>query len=224
MWVEPIQGNGGVVQGPTWYYDRLVQLVHKYGGLVVADEVQTGVGRTGKWLSYLNWQEKPDVIVMAKALANGYPIGSVTTTDEIAACMNDFLDFNTFGGGPLACATMLANLDVVEGYGVNIGATGEQLYGGLKSIGSHHEDVVGDVRGQGLMLGVEFVQSGDRHANNPGLMTKVHRAMRDRHVLVGKGGPDGNVMRIKPPYCLTSEDVDTFLGALDESINVAKAV
>jgi 4-aminobutyrate aminotransferase-like enzyme len=222
FWVEPWQGNGGVIAGPSWYYDALVWLVHHYDGLVVADEVQTGFGRTGKWFGCQWWNEKPDLIVMAKGIANGFPMGAVATTPKIAEAMEGFLDFNTFGGNPLAAVSMHATIDAIKTMRDNVLTRGKQLSDGLEGFVTRHRSVA-KVRGCGLMLGVEFVADKDSLKHNPALMEKIHRMMRDRGVLVGKGGPEGNIMRIKPPYCLTEADCDKFLNALDESVTVAEA-
>ncbi|MBI5369760.1 aspartate aminotransferase family protein [Candidatus Uhrbacteria bacterium] len=216
LWVEPIQGNGGVIMGPSRYYDELIKLVHAYGGLVVADEVQTGFGRTGLWFGCQHWSETPDIVVMAKGIAGGFPMGAVSTTPGIAAAMDDFLDFNTYGGNPLACAAMLATIEEIESLRDNIGACGAQLAEGLCGL-VREFPVIAEVRGQGLMLGVEFDDDGTLDPN-PKLMAKLHMRLRERHVLVGKGGPEGNIMRIKPPYCLTEQEADTFLVALRESL------
>lgn len=223
IWIEPIQGNGGVVHGPLWYYGRLVELAHKYGGLVVADEVQTGIGRTGQWFASASWSSLPDIIVTAKALGNGTPVAAVTTTDEIAVCMDDFLDFDTFGGNPYACATVSATLDVVAEFLPNVRASGRELWDGLVSMATdRHQDVITEVRGEGLMIGVELVDPQDRRTPNASLMAKLHTEMRRRKVLIGKGGPFASVVRLKPPYCLTTRDVVLFLGALDEALTAVK--
>lgn len=218
LWVEPIQGNGGVIKGPRWYYDELVKLVHAYGGLLVADEVQTGFGRTGSWFGCQEWDQTPDIMVMAKGIAGGFPMGAVSTRPGIADAMDGFLDFNTYGGNPLACAAMLATLEEIESMRENIDARGAQLMDGLCNLQNNFE-VIAEVRGQGLMLGVEFVTDRDSLAHNPELMAALHQAMRNRGVLVGKGGPEGNIMRIKPPYCLTPQDCDNFLDRLGDALN-----
>ncbi len=224
LWVEPIQGNGGVIKGPSWYYDELVRLTHKYGGLLIADEVQTGFGRTGKWFGCDHWGEQPDMMVMAKGMGNGYPVGGVIATPAVAAGFDGLTHFNTYGGNPVAMATVCAVIDGIDTDEVrnNIKQRGAQLMNDLEELYGHHR-MIGEVRGQGLMIGVEIVVDRTDMVQNPVGLAKVHRKMRDRGFLLGKGGVDGNVFRIKPPYCITKEDCDDLMAALDDSLTEVEA-
>lgn len=203
FYAEPINGVGGVMVPSPGYFAAAYEHVKKAGGLFLADEVQTGVYRTGpKFLGIENWGVRPDIVTMAKGLANGYPIGAVVTTRKIADAMKGKLHYNTFGGGPVQMAAASATLDVLENekLGDNAKAVGDYLMGKLK--GS---------RGMGLMIGVP-VEGGAARA------MKIVEGMKDRGVLVGKGGIDGDVVRVKPPLCITKADADQIADAFQESL------
>lgn len=215
---EPITGLGGVIDPEPEYFPKVYDIVKRHGGLFISDEVQTGVGRSGKhFLGIQHWGVKPDIVTMAKGIGNGYPLAAVATTREVADSMKGKLHFNTYGGGPVACAAGMAVLEVLEG---------EKLVDNAHEVGSHLKSkllnlvekspYVGDVRGKGLMLGVEIVRSKKTKEPAPDLLGKILDGMKDRGVLVGKGGMAGNVMRIKPPLCITKKDADTIASALED--------
>ncbi len=223
FFAETILGVGGAITPGKSYFPEAVELIHKHGGLYVCDEVQTGVGRTGEhFFGISHWDAKPDILVMAKGLGNGYPIGAVITTPEIAASVKGLLHYNTFGGGPMACAAAHAVLDVIEGEKLaeNAASVGARLWAGLKEIQSRDERV-GEVRGMGLMLGVELVKNRKTKEPAPELTMAVVEKMKDLGVLVGKGGLEGNTVRIKPPLCLTAADVDKIANAFGEALQDA---
>ncbi len=223
FFAETIMGVGGAITPGKEYFPQAVELVHKHGGLFICDEVQAGVGRTGKhYFGIQHWGAKPDILVMAKGLANGYPIGAVITTPEIAASVKGMLHYNTFGGGPMAMAAADAVMDVVERENLadNAQKVGARLWSALKEIQSRDERV-GDVRGMGLMLGVELVKSGKTKEPAPELTAAVVERMKDLGVLVGKGGLEGNTVRIKPPLCLTAADVDRIANAFQAALKGA---
>ena len=217
---EPIQGVGGATLGASNYLKEAYGVVRDHGGLCIADEVQTGFGRTGAhYWGFQNFGVTPDIVTMAKGLGNGAPIAAVTTTAEIAASLTQRIHFNTFGGNPVSMAAGLAVLDAIDQDGLqeNCRVLGARLKGGLEALASRHE-VIGDVRGLGLMLGVELVK--DRATKEPAkeATAEVLEQARERGVLIGKGGLDGNVLRIKPPMCITADDVDFTLAVLDEAL------
>ncbi len=156
---------------------------------------------------------------MAKGIGNGVPLGAVTTRMEIAQAMTQRIHFNTFGGNPVCMAAGLAVLDVIDEDGLqeNSRVIGNRLKNGLKQLAENHQ-LIGDVRGMGLMIGVELVR--DRATKQPAKQETLAllEAAREMGVLIGKGGLDGNVLRIKPPMCITAEDADFALDVLDRAL------
>ena len=196
------------------------QAVREAGGLCIADEVQTGFGRTGS--HYWGFQTQgvlPDIVTMAKGIGNGLPLAAVVTRPEIAASLARRLHFNTYGGNPVCSAAGRAVLRVVddEGLQARCAAVGDRLLAGLKELQDKHP-VIGDVRGAGLMLGVELVTDRATKAPATKETAAAHERMKDLGVLMGKGGLFGNVFRIKPPMCFGMSDADYLLGALDEAL------
>ncbi len=220
---ETIMGVGGSITPGLEYFPAAVELVHKHGGLFICDEVQAGVGRTGEhYFGIQHWKAKPDIIVMAKGLANGYPIGAVITTKAIADSMKGVLHYNTFGGGPMAMAAADAVMDVYEkeNLGANAKKVGDRLISGLKKLGMKDERV-GEVRGMGLMVGVELVKDKKSKEFAPDLALRVVESMKEQGVLVGKGGLEGNVVRIKPPLIWTAPDADRTVAAFEQALRDA---
>jgi len=218
--VESIQGVGGTVQYPKDFMKRSFDLIRSRGGVCISDEVQTGFGRTGD--HYWGFEAHgvvPDMVVMAKGIGNGYPMGAVVTTPEIAKTLTQAAHFNTFGGNPVACAVGSAVLDVIdeEKLQKNSLETGTHFLLGLAEMKKEIPQI-GDVRGKGLMIGVEMVEN--RETRKPLAVEKTLAAfekMKDYGVLVGLGGLYRNVFRIKPPMCITKADVDMALDVMKRS-------
>ncbi len=222
---EPIQGVGGTIVPPPEYFKIMYDIVRKYGGLCIADEVQTGFGRTGtKFWGFENWGVVPDMVTMAKGIGNGCPLGAMTTRPEIAKVMKNKIHFNTFGGNPISMAQGLATLQVMDEEGIQANAlnVGGYLKGLLTELMQKHR-LIGDVRGMGLMLGVELVK--DRKTKEPASAetAELLELCRERQVLVGKGGLFGNVLRIKPPMCLTKDDAAYMAQTIDEALTILEA-
>lgn len=227
MFVESIQGVGGVVQYPRGYVRRAAELVRRNGGLMVADEVQTGFGRTGEhfWGFQSHGDDfRPDIVTMAKGIANGFPMGAVVTTPAIAAALQRALHFNTFGGSPLAARVAGAVLDVLDEERMQRNArdVGAVFMRGLEELRRRYA-IVGDVRGKGLMLGVEMIdeREADREARRPlaaERMEDVWEQCKDGGVLLGRGGAFKNVFRITPPMCLTRSDAEMALGVFEGAL------
>src|SRR4051812_45650345 len=220
---EPIQGVGGTTYGAPNYLKEAYAVIREFGGLCIADEVQTGFGRTGEhYWGFQNFGVVPDFVTMAKGIGNGAPLGAVTTRMEIAKSLTQRIHFNTFGGNPVSMAAGLAVLDIIDEDGLqeNSRLVGGRFRAGLERLQRSHR-LIGDVRGMGLMLGVELVR--DRGTKEPAKQETldVLEAMRESGALIGKGGLDGNVLRIKPPMCITAADVDFALDALDSALSMA---
>ena len=220
---EPIQGVGGATAGAPNYFREAYGVVREHGGLCIADEVQTGFGRTGEsFWGFQNYGVVPDIVTMAKGIGNGVPLAAVTTRREIAEALAQRIHFNTFGGNPVSMAAGLAVLDVIEEEGLqeNARVVGGQLMRGLRELQRRHA-LIGDVRGMGLMLGVELVTDRATRAPAGAETLAVMEAARDMGVLMGKGGLDGNVLRIKPPLCITEADAAFALDVLDRALQAA---
>lgn len=214
---EPIQGVGGAVTPPKEYFQIVYDIVRQHGGVCIADEVQGGFGRTGKhFWSHQNWDVVPDGVTMAKGIGNGAPLGAFTTTEPISQVMKNRIHFNTYGGNPISMTQGLATLEVIEEEGIQQNAlkVGDHLKQALGDLQDRHA-VIGEVRGMGLMLGVELVQ--DRQTKEPAsaAAAEVMEQMKHQGVLIGKGGLYGNTLRIKPPMCITKDDADYLVECLD---------
>ncbi|MEW6670562.1 MAG: aminotransferase class III-fold pyridoxal phosphate-dependent enzyme [Thermodesulfobacteriota bacterium] len=214
---ESIQGVGGTVVYPEGYLKRAYDHVRTAGGVCIADEVQTGFGRTGtKYWGFENHGVIPDIVTMAKGIGNGAPLAAVVTTPEIAQSMTSRIHFNTFGGNPVSCAMGKAVLEVIDREKIqeNAHLVGGYMLGGFRRLMGKH-DLIGDVRGMGLMTGIELVK--DRTSKEPATQecAQVFERAKDMGLLVGKGGLRGNTLRIKPPMCITKADVDFLIEVLD---------
>jgi len=214
---EPIQGVGGTVELPDGYLPIVYQAVRDAGGVCISDEVQTGFGRTGtNFWGFQNQGVTPDIVTMAKGMGNGAPLACCCTTADIANSMSQRLHFNTYGGNPVSMAQGLATLQVILDENIQQRAReiGGYLKEGLLELQSRHE-IIGDVRGQGLILGVELVK--DRKTNAPATAetAALHEQAKDLGLLIGKGGLHGNVLRIKPPMCITRADCEFMCRVLD---------
>ncbi|XP_074567984.1 alanine--glyoxylate aminotransferase 2 homolog 3, mitochondrial-like [Curcuma longa] len=218
---ETIQGVGGIVELAQGYLPAVYKIIKKAGGICIADEVQSGFARIGShFWGFEAHGVVPDIVTMAKGIGNGIPLGAVVTTPEIAQVLTRSNYFNTFGGNPACTAGGLAVLRVIEREKLqeNAFCVGSHLKGRLKSLQEKHE-IVGDVRGRGLMLGVELVT--DREKKTPARAEILHAMdlMKDMGVLVGKGGLHGNVFRITPPLCFTKEDADFLVEVMDIALS-----
>lgn len=214
---EPIQGLGGFITPPREYFREVVDIVHRYGGLFICDEVQTGWGRTGgKMFGIEQWDVEPDVMTFAKGMANGVPVGGTITRPEIADSVRG-LSISTFGGNPVTCAAALATLEVIESEGLvaNAARRGRQLREGLEALKEKYP-IMGEVRGMGLMQAVEMV--GPDKAPSPEAVARLFELTRRNGLLIGKGGLMGNVVRITPALNVTRDHVDEALARLDRSM------
>ncbi len=219
IFVEPIQGEGGYVVAPTIFMQELRRICDKHGILLVADEVQSGAGRTGKWWAIEHTGVEPDIVCMAKGIASGMPLG---------VCMSraDIMDWkpgshaSTFGGNPVCIAAALATLDVLERDGLgNAAQRGEQAFRRLKSWPSRHP-VVGDVRGRGLMIGIEIVKDQKTRETAPELRDRIVELAFERGLLILGCGE--NSLRLAPPLIVGEQEMDVALDILEECVRVAE--
>jgi alanine-glyoxylate transaminase/(R)-3-amino-2-methylpropionate-pyruvate transaminase len=220
---ECIQGVGGVVTPPKEYFKIVYDLVRQAGGICVADEVQGGFGRTGtKFWAFENWDVIPDAVTMAKGIGNGAPLGAMAARPEISATLANRVHFNTFGGNPISMTQGLATLEVIDAENIQANAlrVGTHLKNRLIDLQQRHPSI-GDVRGMGLMLGVELVR--DRTSKEPAKAqaAAVLELAKERGLLLGKGGLHGNVLRIKPPMCITIDDANFLADCLEEILPLA---
>jgi len=221
FFAESIQGVGGTIVFPDGYLRRAYEHVRSAGGLCVADEVQAGFGRTGT--HYWGFETQgviPDIVTMAKGIGNGVPLAAVVTTPEIAKVLASRIHFNTFGGNPVVCAQGRAVLKVIDGEGLQGNAlrVGEKLKNGFLDLQRRHP-IIGDVRGLGLMLGVELVKDPATREPAKDECLRVFERARELGLLLGKGGLHGNVLRIKPPLCLTAADADFILDVIAQTLD-----
>lgn len=221
---EPIQGVGGVIEMPPGYLQETYKHVRNAGGLCIADEVQTGFGRTGdSFWGFENHDVTPDIVTMAKGIGNGCPLGAVVTTKEIIQSLNESVHFNTFGGNPVSCAQGLATLEVLleEDMQGNSKRLGTILFDGLHEL-QQKFSCIGDVRGRGLMAGVELIEDENKKPATK-VTEEVFELCKEMGLLIGKGGYASNVLRIKPPMCVTEEDITFMLEVLGVAFSKATA-
>ncbi|HUE80488.1 MAG TPA: aspartate aminotransferase family protein [Pyrinomonadaceae bacterium] len=216
---EPILGVGGFIVPPPGYFERAVEITRNHGGLFIADEVQTGWGRTGdKWFGIEHWDVEPDIITSAKGLGNGVPIGITVSTPEVADSYPG-LTFSTFGGNPVSTTAALAVIRLIEEENLrkNAAEVGSYLRQRLDELKEKHS-VVGDVRGMGLMQGLELVKDHETKEPAPQAVLQVFEETKRRGVLIGKGGLYGNVIRTGMMLNSTTDHVDELIAALDGAL------
>ena len=215
IFVEPVQGEGGYVVPPDGYLAALRALCDKYGILLVCDEIQCGIGRTGRMFASEHAGIEPDILLTAKGLGSGMPIGAIIARESVMHWKTG-AHGSTFGGNPVCCAAALATLDVVERDLVaNARAMGERLMAGVRRLASRHA-AIGDVRGLGLMIGVEFVEDRKTREPAPDLVNAlVQRAFSQGLLLLGCGR---STLRLAPPLIVDAADIDTGLAIIDECL------
>ena len=219
---EPIQGVGGFITPPKEYFEIAVGIVRKYGGVFICDEVQTGFGRTGgSWFGISHWNVEPEIMTMAKGVANGMPLGVTIATPEVADSL-EALTISTFGGNPVSSAAANATLEVMEEMDAPKRAAemGARLRDGLDRLKKKYPKTIGDVRGMGLMQGVELVadETVQDRTPAPEKAVRLFEETKKRGLLIGKGGLYGNVIRISPPLIVSAGEVDEALKILDGSL------
>ena len=217
---EPIQGVGGFITPPDAYFNIVADIIHEHGGIFISDEVQTGFGRTGKIWGIQHSGVEPDMITVAKGIANGMPLAAVVTTKDIADTLQKNT-ISTFGGNPVSSAAANATLEIIERdeLKANANEMGEILKDGLKKIQSDHREVIGEVRGKGLMVGLELVvdETKKDRTPNPDAVDRLMEETKDRGLLIGRGGLYGNCVRISPSLNIGRSEIDEALSILASS-------
>lgn len=218
---EPIQGVGGFITPPPEYFGIVTEIARRYGGLFICDEVQTGFGRTGEhWFGISHWDVTPDIMTMAKGIANGLPMGNTIARGEIAQAMvGKGLTLSTFGGNPVSTAASLATIETLEEEAPpsHCADVGGYLRTGLEKLWERYP-LIGDVRGKGLMQGIEFVLDPRTKEPAPKAVNQLFEETRARGMLIGKGGLYGNVIRLAPPMTAGREQIDEALAILDHAL------
>jgi len=213
---EPIMGEGGIVVPPEGYFKKVKEILDEFEILFIADEVQSGFGRTGKFFAIEHYKVEPDIMTMAKGIADGFPLSAFITRDEIARSFKPGDHLSTFGGNPVSCAAALANIDFLLGENIPKQANnkGEKFMFKLRNELMKKHNLIGDVRGKGLMIGIELVKDKDK-TPAPDEAAKLRGICRQNNLLIGVGGVYENVLRIQPPLVITEEQLGKALGILD---------
>ncbi|MGH9340411.1 MAG: aspartate aminotransferase family protein [Acidobacteriota bacterium] len=221
---EPIQGVGGCIVPPPGYFQRAAEIIRRHGGLFIADEVQTGLGRTGhQWFGISHWDVEPDIVVMAKGIANGFPVGAVITRDEIAAAWSA-KTISTFGGNPVCMAAAEATLElmVAEDTPQRSARRGDQLREGLEALFQRHP-WIGEVRGMGLMQALEIVEDRRTREPSPQKAGALLEAAKEEGLLIGVGGLYGQVIRLGPSMLISEQELDDALQRLGRACQRTEA-
>ena len=206
--LEPIQGEGGVHVPSDEYLQQVRALCDKHDALLIFDEVQTGVARTGKWFAYMHSSVKPDVLTFAKGIGGGFPVAGFAVPERLAHVFKPGDHGGTFGGNPLACAAVYATLTTIKSEGLvdKVAEKGEYFKNELRKLQEKYPDKVTDVRGCGLMLGMEVAGEGK----------PIVESCLANNVIVNCTA--GNVIRIVPPLIISKEEIDIVVAALDKAL------
>ena len=224
--IEPVLGEGGYVVPPADFLPRLREITAEHGIVLIADEVQTGFGRTGEMFAVRHWDVEPDILVMAKGIASGLPLSGILARSELMAQWKPGTHGGTYGGNVVSCAAANATLDVIkeEGLVANARERGTQFLAGLRALKARYP-AIGDARGLGLMVAIELVKpdQGDGRVPDPDLTRRIQAEAFDRKLLILTAGTYVNVIRIIPPLVTTAAEVDQALSILDASLAAAGA-
>ena len=205
---EPVMGEGGILVPPPNYFKQVKEILDHYKILFIADEVQSGFGRTGKMFAIEHYGVEPDIMVMAKGIANGFPLSCFIAREDIADAFQPGDHLSTFGGNPVSCAASLANIEYMEKNELvkESARKGEWLMNALKEL-RPKKVLIGEVRGKGLMVGVELVKDAGDKTPATQEANQIRSALREKGILIGVGGVYGNVLRIQPPLIITDDEL-----------------
>ena len=216
---EPLLGEGGIIVPPDDYFKVAKEVLDEHEVLLIADEVQSGFCRTGKMFAIEHYGIEPDIMAMAKGIANGFPLGAFIARKEIADAFQPGDHLTTFGGNPISCAASLANIRFMEDTNLADQAAdkGERVMRALRDF-KPKRATIGEIRGRGLMIGIEMVEDAQSKAPAVEDAKRIKAAVRDKGVLIGLGGVYGNVLRIQPPLTISEDELDTVLAAMSEAL------
>ena len=219
--VCPIFANEGLPNVAEGYMDKAIGHVRDAGGLYIADEVQSGFGRTGDWWGHSSSGVIPDILTLGKPMGAGHPISGVVARGEL---LDNYrrreMYFNTYGGNPVSCAVGLAVLDVIEEEGLveNAATVGQYVLQGFQELQSRHE-IIGDVRGRGLFFGIDLVSDRETKKPDAAAAKRIVNEMRHRGILMSKIGEHDNVLKLRPPLCFSNEHADLLISTLDDVLS-----
>jgi 4-aminobutyrate aminotransferase len=219
MIVEPIQGEGGYVAPPKEFLHGLRDICTQHDILLIFDEVQTGFGRTGEWFAAQHFGVTPDIMAVGKGLASGFPLGATCARGELMSRWSPTVHGTTFGGNPISCAAAIATIDTIKEEGIleNAKRSGKYLLARLEELKSRYQ-VIGDVRGVGLMTAMELVVPETKREPNTDAARKILNEALSRGLLMYPCGLRGQVIRLAPPLTVTRDQIDEAVGILDKSL------
>ncbi|MFP3916127.1 MAG: aspartate aminotransferase family protein, partial [Actinomycetota bacterium] len=217
MLVEPQQGEGGYHPAPAAFLEALRSRCDDYGMMLVFDEVQSGFGRTAEWLATDHYRVAPDIVALGKGIANGLPLSAYGASREIIDGWPVGAHGTTFGGNPVSCAASVAVLDTMGDLLPHARSLSERAFQRLGEMQGRHP-TIGEVRGLGLMIGVELVSDPERRTPAPEAFEHVRAYCFERELIVIECGPDGNVIRFIPPLVTTREELDWAIDLIDEAL------
>ena len=219
---EPVMGEGGIIAPPKEYFKIVKEILDSYGILFIADEVQSGFGRTGKLFAIEHYDVEPDIMCMAKGIANGFPLGATIARADIGSSFEPGDHLSTFGGNPVSAAAALANIRVMlrDELPKQAAEKGEYLMKRLNELKSRFP-IMGDVRGKGLMIGIELVEDKVRKTPAKSKTERIRDLAREKGLLIGSGGSEGCVLRIQPPLVISRAQIDEALNVLEACIKEA---
>jgi 4-aminobutyrate aminotransferase len=222
MLVEPVLGEGGYVVPPAGFLEGLRRMCDRHGILLILDEIQTGFGRTARWFAAEHFGVVPDILIVAKGLASGLPLSGVISRQELMQKWPPGSHGGTYGGNAVACAAAVATIQTIQEERLleNAQARGEQFMTGLRHLQEEHP-AIGDVRGLGLMVGVEF--SGEERAPDKAVAKRVVHACQERKLLLLTCGPWDNTVRFIPPLVVSQDEIGEALGIFEEALHAAAA-
>ncbi len=219
FFMEPILGEGGIIVPPDSYFETLLGILKERDIPFVSDEVQAGFGRTGKMFSGDHWNLKPDLMTLAKGFGGGMPIGAAVATSKIANSVQSGDFFSTYGGNPVCSAVALENIKIIEDEKLveNSAKIGKILMDNLEDIQIRHP-LIGDIRGKGLMIGIELVKNHETKKPAAEEAKKIVNLLKNEGVIIGLGGLFGNVLRLQPPLCLTEDQSSEVIRKIDKCL------